>query len=396
MKTSEFKEHVIFEKLGQLETRVHDKESAEKVDIENLDFLKASCSFIRNQLDKSLTILINIVDLTTVANELDGALTNLNAFLGDNSNLGHLNNASNNLYSAISKARSFPVPNADGNFSFSQIINDFKSLVDQKLKEFNASAQAIDSTIGVINQNLKERQEGIDTVNKIIGEKQLLVDSLNTTFQSGFDQIKSTEATKFEELRNNFKKDVDNSIKAIDDSTKDLIGRLNTKETEAKKLVNVIGNVGATGNYQQVADANRKAANLWRNIAIGFMSLLAGILVYTIWKIDTKEYDWQMALVRILSALVLTYPATYAARESSKHRQLESINRRAELELASINPFIEILDDAKKQEIKEKLVEKYFGNNERSSEKDSDKSDEVSINIVERIIKTISSEFFKK
>ena len=34
-----------------------------------------------------------------------------------------------------------------------------------------------------------------------------------------------------------------------------------------------------------------------------------------------------------------------------------------ELDLAASNPFIELFDEKKKQEIKEKLVEKYFGNN---------------------------------
>lgn len=238
-----------------------------------------------------------------------------------------------------------------------------------------------------IQTELVEKEKELEKISKTIIEKQTIVDGLNTTFQTNFDQIKTSESTKFDEVRNGFQRRIEAESKAIDTSTKELIDRLNKKETEAKKLVNVIGNIGATGNYQLIAESHKKAADNWRYVAIGFMSVLSGILLYTIWQIDFQQFDWQAALVRVLSALVLTYPATYAARESSKHRKLENINRKAELELASINPFIEILDDNKKQEIKEKLVEKYFGNKDELGDSGNEKSDEVSMSIVERLFK---------
>ncbi len=107
------------------------------------------------------------------------------------------------------------------------------------------------------------------------------------------------------------------------------------------------------------------------------MALLSVIIILTLIGVGSADYDWKMALVRILSALVLTYPATYAAQESAKHRKLENENRKAELELASINPFIEILDDEKKQLIKEKLVDKYFGNNNGHADNDTGKENQT-------------------
>ena len=120
------------------------------------------------------------------------------------------------------------------------------------------------------------------------------------------------------------------------------------------------------------------------------MVLLSIILISTIWNIGSDNYDWKMSLVRILSALVLTYPATYAARESAKHRKLENLNRKSELELASINPFIEMLSDEKKESIKEKLVEKYFGNSEGYLDKESDKSEDgVPFKVLDKAVEII-------
>lgn len=389
MKISEFKEHPIFEKLGLLESTVANKDNADKIDLETLDFFKASCSYIRTQLDKALTSLVNTADLSAMSSEIEAAIGQINTYIG-NENTGHLTNASNNLFSAISKARNFPIPNHEGGFSYSKVINDFKSLVDQKIDALASSIVEKEEELESLKTELEEKEKELNKISKTIIEKQTIVDGLNTTFQSNFDQIKTTESVKFEEVRNGFQKQIETELKKIDTETNELIDRLDTKETEAKKLVNVIGNIGATGNYQRIAEAHKKAADNWRNIAIGFMTVLSVILLVTIWKIDGSTFNWQISLIRILSALVLTYPATYAARESAKHRKLENLNRKAELELASINPFIEILDDKKKQEIKEKLVEKYFGNNEGYIDSEKEKTDEVSMTIIERLAKLIN------
>jgi hypothetical protein len=109
-----------------------------------------------------------------------------------------------------------------------------------------------------------------------------------------------------------------------------------------------------------------------------------------------ENFDWTKSLIRILAAAALSYPATYAARESNKHRKLEVLNRKAELELTAINPFIELLPEQKKQAIKEKLVEKYFGNSGTLlNDLDSKKGEDISIGSIERLIKILTP-FIKK
>jgi hypothetical protein len=96
------------------------------------------------------------------------------------------------------------------------------------------------------------------------------------------------------------------------------------------------------------------------------------------------------SILRIVAAAVLSYPATYAARESSKHRKLENFNRKLELELSSIEAFIELLPEEKKQNIKEKLAEKYFGSTLDAFDDTDLKSDkEYSLQSIERIFKAI-------
>lgn len=120
------------------------------------------------------------------------------------------------------------------------------------------------------------------------------------------------------------------------------------------------------------------------------MIIFSGLLVWTIIDLSADGFNWTKSLIRLIAAAALSYPATYAARESSKHRRLETINRNAELELASINPFIEILPEAKKQAIKEKLVEKYFGNDRNSLADNPKEKEELSIGAFEKILNAVS------
>lgn len=148
--------------------------------------------------------------------------------------------------------------------------------------------------------------------------------------------------------------------------------------------------MGVTGNYQNIANSHKSNADFWRIMAIIFMTVFSGLLVWTIIDLSSAGFDWVKSTIRLVAAAALSYPATYAARESSKHRKLETQNRNAELELASINPFIENLSDDKKQIIKEKLAEKYFGNNRNDDFLNEQETEGLSIPAVERLLNALA------
>jgi hypothetical protein len=126
-------------------------------------------------------------------------------------------------------------------------------------------------------------------------------------------------------------------------------------------LVQIIGNIGITGNYQKVANEEKSIADRWRNIVLILMVGMVVVIAITIGITTTEGFNWQLALFRIGAALVLAVPATYAAKESAKHRTLQNYNRKAELELASLDPFLEKLPEEIRHKVKEGLTDKFFG-----------------------------------
>ena len=118
------------------------------------------------------------------------------------------------------------------------------------------------------------------------------------------------------------------------------------------------------------------------------MTVMSGLLIWTIIDLSKEGFDLYKSIVRIVAATILTYPAIYASKESSRHRILETKNRNLELELASLGPFIELLSQDKKEKIKEDLVYRYFGNG-LSEENEKESEEDVSINGLEKILKAL-------
>lgn len=406
MTNAEFNSHPVSQKTEQFLNRLHEDEVKEKLEVEKLDFFKTAGQFITNRLKITLPTLIPIAEFNAVANDLDSALAQINAFIGNN-NIGHINNAVNNINSALTYVKSFPVPYQKSDLNFSKQVSEFQLSIKDKYEQTGNLQKALEKKIDDANTKLTEKEAELVKINEKISLKEKEIETLNTNFQTQFNTTTAAyvkqvaddrvlfrteidaDRKQIAEDRVLYKSEIDADREKIKTDTTATINDLQTKLNDAKKLVNVIGNVGVTGNYQNIANHHKTTANVWRVIAIGFMCLLSALLIYSIWKVSDPTYDWHKAIIRIVAAAILIYPATYAARESSRHRHLENINRKSELELAAINPFIEMLDESKKQLIKEKLVEKYFGNN--AGDNHSDKEESVSIDAVERLIKLISS-----
>lgn len=139
------------------------------------------------------------------------------------------------------------------------------------------------------------------------------------------------------------------------------IETLEAKRREAVDLVHVIGNVGVTGNFKEVANEEKKAADMLRILALSCMGLIIIGVASTIWVAVQPGTPWPQIAIRIGITLALAIPATYAARESAEHRRVERATRRLELELASLDPYLEKLPEDQRNEVKKRLSERFFG-----------------------------------
>jgi len=412
MQAEKFTNHIVFEKLEQFEQALSTETAKEKISIEHFSFFETAYLFIADRLKLTIPVLVQEAELNQLASDIDQGTVQVNNFLGNN-NTGHITNAMNNFNSALNRVRNFPMPLSKGDFNFSKAIASFQETVIESYKVIDGRNKELQGDLEKIQRDLESEIAQIATLQQRLDAKETEIQNILNNYNTQFETIKTSNSATFNAQQKKFNdtfeadrktfKELTDTDKALykeeyekqktdlEDKTSETVQNLQSKLEEAKRIVNVVGDVGITGKYQEIAKKQGKAANIWRVIAFASMLIMCILLIYTIWDISKASYDITKSIIRIIAALALSYPATYASKESSKFRALEIKNKSLELELTSLNPFIELLPEDKKQGIKEKLVEKYFGNSNHYEPDIKDGSkEELSISGFERILKILS------
>lgn len=416
MQPEAFLTHQVFEKLEQLNQALSSNENREKLPLENIQFFEVVYNHVIDRLHSTVPLLVQEPELASLAAEIDAANVQIIAYLG-NKNIGHLNNAVNNLNAVLNRTRNIPLPLSSDNYDFAKHVANFEKAVNGAYSQLNTYAQTIDQKLIDTEKELAVKETKIQELTQKLAEKETEIQTVLTRYNSEFETLKTTSNAAIEADRKKFTEDFESDRKSFtslntDDRkvfqteletqvkkssalVNDHLSKMNGKLEEAKKIVNIIGNVGVTGNYQIIANQHRKNANNLRYTAFFFMGLMSVLLIWSIIDLGNGDFNFYKSIVRVLAAAVLTYPAIYASRESTRHRNLETRNRNLELELASVGPFIELLPETEQQKIKQELVKKYFGNH-LSDEEDKKTGDEdVSVNALDKLLKTILP-FMKK
>lgn len=387
MKTAEFKNHPIHQKILELKSRCNDAKSKEKIDADLLLFIKTHCQFLSDRLGLAIHLLLNEDELNAIQNELQSALTHLSEYIVDN-NAGRLQSIQQHINNSMPFVRNIPILLNKADFNFSEINANYSDYVDTKIAALNDSIRKLNQGLADSETQFNSQNEFIESLKRQLADQKNQTNEIANDFraylqgvQQDFEQkgilINNAQKQQFEETKNEFAMRVEL-----------LIDEITEKRDKARQMLNVIGQEGTAAHYLDTASKHTKTANLFRWISLGLMIFIGIFILYMIFWSSQGEFNWQRYALRLLSISIFIYPATYAARESTKHRNLAHQRETAAVELVSIEPFIELLDDAKKQEIKEKLTEKYFGNgHNHPAQTENTAPESLPIDIIERIIK---------
>ena len=313
--------------------------------------------------------LISLVGLSAINEALQQPLAELTVFTSDE-NLVRLENAAAIMENTVLQAMWAFSPNVQAT-----LIDVLPALLQAQQKfAMDSVAQIADASDSLAAHLVELDEEGVvlqaklaeltESANRERAEATAALAKLDHVFTmaEGARQIAFDEAQRVNRLA------IEQGIQDIHDQSEALILELEYKREQAAQIVQVVGNIGATGNYQRIADAESKQANIWRLVTLGIFAVgicVAAATFVKFWGEPLTSETAPAILIRLLYAIVITTPAWYSARESARHRSNADRARLTELELASIGPFIELLPEDKKIEIRVALTSFYFG---RSSE----------------------------
>lgn len=371
MTVSAYNEHPLRSAIKQVLQLQSEPSMAEPViaDSEQYAFARdktfAMAQVVNSLLDSTPAVLSSVHALNQLNNHVQASLNELNAYVG-NKNPAHITNAcvqfeqhvlallwgfAPQIQSSTNTAlpELFKRMSQSASETIRHLVGERDKLTE-KMQETKAVADALNIRLEAMSEGAaKERAEASTAVAKL---------------EQAFTEKETERASVIEATLAKIRSDYSTLEEETKGSSAALIAALEEQRSKAAQIVQVVGNIGVTGNYQLIANGEAKQANFWRWATVLFFACGVSLAVSTFVRFwgepVTAESIWSIA-IRLLYAIAITAPAWYTAKESARHRTNSDRARQTELELASLGPFIELLPPEKKIEIREQMAKLYFG-----------------------------------
>lgn len=335
-------------------------------------------------------------------NEINSSATACNSELRNylaNGNIGHLNNTTAQLdQMLLSTAQILPVTS----------ITDAKALRDTILSIRRAAGQHaryLEDEIRPVTTETKALEAKLQQLTSDVTSTKQQLTTLTTTFQDQFTNAQERRTTEFgndqrlresaftdtekkrteefNELVSHLKEAAATHESTLTSKADQLDGELHAQTAkfttdltiqttatlaqievyrqQAAALLGVIGDIGITSGYQKTANEARRLARDFQVFAIVAMMVLVAIAYTAFLPVVRGSFSWESFAGRVFVTLTVGVLAAYCARQGDKYTEVERTNRRLELELQSIGPYLLSLSPEKQEALRYTIADRMFG-----------------------------------
>lgn len=381
----QYKTHQVHKTLDDLGQQLQDKKPGNfencgddvKLPYERLRYL---VDIFKSAIKKSDPLFTSVAILTEINNDLNIVRQHWNNYLIEpNRHWQALNNVLDPL---LKKVVILFAPNAPK--SISESIRSFIDGVHAEKDKLSKIVLDVQKVANESNVQFKQVEQKLDELKLDVDKQKIRLDTMLTEQTSVFNNSETSRNQKFTQAQQQQKEDFDAEIEEFTARKGEVIklhaAKLNEIEVKSSqdseslvekiqlqldKAVEIVGTIVTTsisGDYKLIA--NREYKNAWRMRLValaffGLMALMVGMVIYDLHGDAAK--NWEVFAIRISLSLVFGLPGIYLAKESARHWSAEKNNRRLALELATLDPFINKLDESKRVEILMKKADEYFG-----------------------------------
>jgi hypothetical protein len=276
--------------------------------------------------------------------------------------------------------------------------------IQARLGELSGEQQRLAEEAKEANEQRRSELQGeFDRIQNAINAEQQRLDQLVPQFEQQFASAQQARDEEWAGLRRDLEQRVNEARDqlqqraeetgtALKTEAEEVLTEVRQKRDEVVKLYGIIGDTGTAGAFAKEADHQKKAADLWRWIAIcgGILTIILAVGAVLFAALST-EGSTASRLASLAVAAAAGGLTAYAARQSGHHRNREDESRRLELELTAFGPFM--ADVADPDKAREAYAERLFKGAERTPTGEPTISkDQVTLlqTLVESIIKVRS------
>jgi|GEM_PF-6592100 len=162
----------------------------------------------------------------------------------------------------------------------------------------------------------------------------------------------------------------------FEERAKRMVVDIQTNLDRANKLLKLIGERGVTAGHKLAADEARWRVLFWQTVAvvsmITFVAFAAASALGLLPRIaehfqppeTTTPSPWLLFANRLYFSLAIAILAGYAANQASRYQHIERRNRKLELEVNSLGPFLQDVSPEERERFQLKMAEAFFGRND--------------------------------
>ena len=298
--------------------------------------------FTRNRLEAADPVLVPRNVLDAIGTIAQGANTELVAFQST-SNEGHFSNAVNHFDNLIVHADQFPFPAS---------TKEAKALA-ATLKSARMSAK---DRLGNVSQQIDSVQAELESFSDQATQLSGSLDGQVTRI----DELVADQKLKFVEQELTRGAQFNTFMEEQAESGQNFVDALGLYKEQAESLLSAIGITGQTAAYGQFADRERKSALVWNSATVVLLFGLIAVALLVILPQLGGAFAWNTFAGRVFAGLTIAIAASFTGRLGAQHQQREDYFRGMQLRIAALDPYLALLDDEQKKQIKIDLAPELF------------------------------------
>jgi len=251
-------------------------------------------------------------------------------------------------------------------------IKDKGSLADTTIDNKIADAkEIIDNNTAVVEKKLEDITKESEELAEQLETVKSAANKLSTEQTKAFNDAQTERSEKFTNLITIKQSELDTTLdklaKKADEKSNaiNMAAEKNAKATEdaknrAEKLLRIVSQDALISDYSKNAKREWISSLVWQIVAA--LAIITAIVFAGILANEAgSDMAWQKLVAKITIVTASGGLATYAARQSTEHRQAQRQSEHMSLQLSAVRPYLEdITDKTKRDELLIKLAEKFF------------------------------------
>lgn len=189
------------------------------------------------------------------------------------------------------------------------------------------------------------------------------LDALDAIADKALKRAESISAEHAIAARNVLDEEVQKITKDYEDTRIKLDERLNDFDIyrkQAKGLLSEMAAKALAGGHIESAKEEERFANDFRDKALSFMKVGGVVIGLILFIALFQDLSWTGVANRAMLVLLLVAPTAYLARESAKHRAQAIELRRASLDFAAVEPFLQGIQGEDGLRVRAELARRAF------------------------------------